>query len=249
VGYKALASALSDVAAMGAEPLVAVASASLRREGSSRLGRAIHEGLAAASEKIGCPVVGGNVTETSGPLSVTVAAVGRVARGGAFLRKGARPGDVLFVTGELGGSGLRRHLRPAPRLEEARRLRRLGGVRAMIDVSDGLALDLWRLARASAKAAAIDAESVPVSKDAVRLARRSGRTPLEHALSDGEDYELLFAADRRAAAKIERLWRLPTRLSRIGEVLPVRRGRGGGALLLREGGETRRLAPSGFAHL
>jgi len=251
VGVKALLAAASDLAAMGADPLAAVAAAALPKGAAclpsgkaARLGRTICLGLRDAARRIGCPLVGGNVTGTSGPVTVTVACIGRVPRGRAFLRKGARPGDALFVTGQLGGSALGRHLRPCPRLAEAKRLRELGGVRAMMDVSDGLALDLSRLARASGVGAVLDLDAVPVSAAARRLARSTGRSPQEHALGDGEDYELLFALDRASAAKIERLWRLPTRVTRIGEIVPRAKG-----LAVREGGRTRRLRPAGYVHL
>lgn len=244
VGYKALIASASDLAAMGAEPVAAVAAASLRKGGGARLGKSIHAGLVAGGRDTGCPLVGGNIAQTSGPVTVTVAAIGRVARGKAFLRSGARKGDAVFVTGEIGGSLLGRHLRPVARFSEAARARRLGGVTAMIDISDGLALDLSRLAKASGVGAVVDAERVPVSAAARRLARRTRLSALGHALSDGEDYELLFTVKARAADRFERLWRLPTRLSRIGLVLPAREG-----LLIRKEGRPRRLGAKGYRHL
>jgi len=244
VGYKALAAAVSDLAAMGARPIAAVAAASLRKGMAGTFGRAIHLGLTAAARDSGCPLVGGNISETAGPIAVTVAAIGCAPEGSCFLRSAARVGDAVFVTGELGGSILGRHLHPVPRFAESRRLRELGGVHAMMDVSDGLALDLWRLARASRVGAAIDAARVPVSPDARRLARLTGKSALEHALSDGEDYELLFTASSAAAERIERLWDLPTRLSRLGEIVPRSKG-----LLIREGARLRRLEPAGYRHL
>jgi thiamine-monophosphate kinase len=244
VGYKGLAASASDLAAMGGEPVGAVAAAALRKGQAARLGKAIHKGLVEAARDSGCPLVGGNVTETKGPVTLTVACIGRVPKGGAFLRSGARPGDVLFVTGELGGSILGRHLRPEPRFAEARRARKLRGVRAMMDITDGLALDLSRLARESGVGAELDAEAVPVSAAAKRLARKTRKTPLAHALSDGEDYELLIGVDPRRADAFERGWGLPTRLSRIGVCLPRKRG-----LLIGSAGRARRLAAEGFRHL
>ncbi|MHC4202068.1 MAG: thiamine-phosphate kinase, partial [Planctomycetota bacterium] len=107
VGYKALVTSASDIAAMGAEPVAAVAAAALRKKGAGRLGKAIHAGLLAGARETGCTLVGGNVTETAGPVTVTVAAIGRAPKGKACLRSGARAGDAVFVTGELGGSPLR----------------------------------------------------------------------------------------------------------------------------------------------
>ncbi len=244
VGYKALAASASDLAAMGAEPLGAVCAAALRKGQASRLGKAVYKGLIEAARDSGCPLVGGNVTGTAGPVTLTVSCIGRVPKGGAFLRSGARPKDVLFVTGELGGSILGRHLHPVPRFAEARRARALGGVRAMIDVTDGLALDLSRLAVASGVGAELSADAVPVSRAATKLARKTGKTALEHALTDGEDYELLMALDPRRADAFERGWNLTTRLTRIGVCLP--RGRG---LLLESDGRAKRLKAEGFRHL
>jgi thiamine-monophosphate kinase len=244
VGYKAHASATSDLAAMGAEPLGVVAAVALRRGQAGKLGRTIHRGLVESARATGCPLVGGNVTETSGPVILTVAAIGRAPKGGAFLRSGARVGDAIYVTGELGGSILGRHLRPVPRFKEARLLRRAGGVGGVIDISDGLALDLFRVARASEVGAVIDAGRVPVSRAAKLLAKRTGRTPLDHALGDGEDYELLFTLDGPAARRLEAVWNLGTRLTRIGEVLPRKRG-----LLIREGDRVGPLEARGYTHL
>jgi thiamine-monophosphate kinase len=244
VGYKALATSVSDLAAMGARPRWAIAAAALRRGDAGGLGKAIYEGLCQAARDTGCPLVGGNIAETRGARSVSVAAFGVTPRGTGLLRSTARAGDLLYVTGDLGGSILGRHLRPTPRLREGEFLRAIGGVSAMMDVSDGLALDLGRLCDASRVGALVVAERLPVSRAAAKRARRTGATALEHALSDGEDYELLFAVSPRRAPAIERRWRFATRLTCIGEVCPRRQG-----LRIEAGGTARPLARSGFTHL
>jgi len=244
VGYKALAAAVSDLAAMGAEPVAAVAAAALRKGRAGGLGKAIYEGLTRAARATGCPLVGGNVAQTDGAQSVSVAALGRTPCGTGVLRAGARAGDVLFVTGRLGGSILGRHLRPTPRLAEGRACRESGVVRAMMDISDGLSLDLARLVKASGVGALVDGDAVPVSPDAVKLGRKTGRAALEHALNDGEDYELLFAVSASGVRRFERAWRFETALTRIGEVVPRAKG-----LAVRVGGKTRRMKAEGFAHL
>lgn len=244
IGYKGLVTAVSDLAAMGAEPVGAVAAAALRKGQASRLGKDLYKGLIEAARDSGCPLVGGNTTGTDGPVTLTVSCIGRVPKGKAFLRSGARVKDVLFVTGELGGSILGRHLRPVPRFAEARRARALGGVRAMMDVTDGLALDLSRLAKASGVGAELSADAVPVSRAAVRLAKKTGHAALVHALTDGEDYELLMAVDPRRADAFERGWKLKTRLTRIGVCLPSGRG-----LLIESDGRAKRLKAEGFRHL
>ncbi len=195
VGWTALMSALSDVAAMGAAPvgaLVALCVPDLRQGDKGALG--VLEGVAEASAASGCPVLGGDVSEAS-ELSVVVTVLGSPEGGSAVPRSGARPNDLLFLTGPCGASaaGLRllrqgerlgpavaRHLRPVARLAEGQTARR-AGAHAMIDVSDGLALDLHRLADASGVGFALD--EVPVADGAT----------LDEALGGGEDYELLLA--------------------------------------------------------
>jgi thiamine-monophosphate kinase len=203
VGWKALMSALSDLAAMGASPLgalVALCVPDLVVGADTAVG--VMEGVAEAAAAAGCPVAGGDVSE-SDALVVSVTVLGTVASGAPVARSGASAGDVLFVTGACGGSAaglrqlrsgpgvgvvenVRRHRRPVARLAEGR-LAQAQGAHAMIDVSDGLALDLHRLADASGIGFALDA--VPVAEGA----------SLEEALGGGEDYELLMAVGAEGA--------------------------------------------------
>lgn len=192
LGWKALVSCLSDIAAMGGDPrwaLVTVAGPAGTRIDS------LYSGIAEAAEEFGCPVVGGDLSSAPA-LVVTVAVTGHCA-GTPVLRSGARPGDEVWATGALGGSaaGLRalraggdpagglarRHARPVPRLAEGRAARKAGAT-AMIDVSDGLAADLGHVAAASGVGISLDL--VPVAEGATD----------EEALSGGEDYELAFCA-------------------------------------------------------
>lgn len=217
VGHKALGRVLSDIAAMGGEPLwflvdlVAPATTPVARiEG-------IYRGLARLARRHKVALVGGD-TAKGKMLELHVFAAGRVPRGKAVLRSGARPGDRLYVTGVLGGSGLGRHLRFEPRLAEGTWLREHGWATAMMDVSDGLATDLRRMMRASQAGAVLEADRIPVASAARRL--RDRRSPLDHALADGEDFELLFAVPRRRAVAFESAWKrqFTLRCSRIGEV-------------------------------
>jgi thiamine-monophosphate kinase len=225
VGWKALMQALSDLAAMGASPvgaLIALGLPGVRGGGELALG--LTDGVAEASAASGCPVVGGDVSSAAQVL-LAVTVLGTVADGGAPLpRSGAQPGDVVLVTGPCGGSaaGLRelragapgadaRHAyrRPVARLAEGDVARR-GGARAMIDVSDGLALDLHRLADASGVGFSL--EDVPVAAGAT----------FEEALGGGEDYELLLAVaepdvDALGVRFDEAGLREPVRLGRIVE--------------------------------
>lgn len=200
VGQKAVARNLSDLAAMGARPeglLVSV----LLPEGTTDSARdELFRGLRDAAVASNSIVLGGDTGSTSGPLTVTVTAIGRVA-GRVLTRTGASVGDEIWISGPVGGSGLRRggglprHLRIDPRIALGLELSEHQSVRAVLDVSDGLALDLWTLCRASGvPGAEIDADSIPIHVDASDAAGGSGRSALEHALEDGEDHELLIAA-------------------------------------------------------
>ena len=191
VAAKACGRALSDLAATAASPVALLltvrAAADVEESWLRRLLGAVARRGAAA----GAPLVGGDLCCAPGPLGLSVTALGRLTgRRRPVGRDRARAGDVLLITGPVGGSSLGRHLLIRPRLAEGRWLAR-GGARALMDVSDGLAWDLFRLARSSAVAAHL--EQIPVSAAASRLARKTGRPPESHALHDGEDHELLAA--------------------------------------------------------
>lgn len=244
VGRKAVGRVLSDIAAMGGEPLwilidlVAPAGMSCARI------EAVYRGAAAMASRYGVAIVGGDTSR--GPaLELHVFAVGRVPRGKAVLRSGSKPGDRLYVTGRLGGSLLGRHLKVEPRVAEGQWLRENGWVTAMMDVSDGLAADVPRLVKASGVGVVVEAEVLPVSGAARRMGREQGEkraecrgrigmqgagrakgldgTALEHALSDGEDFELLFTVSARKAACFEAAWRRKFQLecTAIGKVTKV----------------------------
>jgi thiamine-monophosphate kinase len=217
MGRKACARALSDLAASAARPRAVLAA--LRAPGSAdeRALRALLRGVARCAADHGAALVGGDITRGSGALSLAVTAAGELEAPRPVSRAAARPGDVVVATGAFGGSALGRHLRIAPRLAEGVWLARCGA-RAMMDVSDGLGIDLARLARASG--VRLELERVPVHPDARRAARRDGRAALEHALADGEDHELVAALPRRALprARREAPRRCPS-LAVIGRVL------------------------------
>lgn len=217
LGRKAAGRALSDLAATAARPhALLLCLAAPRKERASRL-RAVIEGVDEKAREYGAALVGGDLSQTSGPLSLSVTALGSCAgRRRTPGRDRARPGQLVLASGGFGGSALGRHLEPVPRFAEAEFL--WGhGASALMDVSDGLALDLARLAAASR--VRIDLEFVPQHADARRAARRSGRTARAHALTDGEDHELVAtlspAAWRSVRARAAR--RFPG-LSVIGQV-------------------------------
>ena len=224
VGAKLLKRNLSDLAAMGARPTAAVISLALDPRVKKRWLEQFYRGLAAAARRFSVPIVGGDVAQSDGFLGAFLTLCGEAAAPRVVLRTGARTGDWIYVTGTLGGSLLGHHWRFLPRLPEGEWLARRGDVHAMMDLSDGLAKDLPALTPAGAEPA-IDANAVPVSAAAQTVARRTARTPLSHALCDGEDYELVFAVAGRAdRAAFERAWRrkfASTRLTCIGRFFPA----------------------------
>lgn len=198
-GYKAVAVNLSDMAAMGAEPLYALAAVGLPSDTRPAAAQAIQRGMERAMRPAGVRLVGGDTCRAE-RVTIAVFLVGRVPRkrGKMILRSGAKPGDALFVTGPLGGS-LRsgRHLRFVPRLSESRFLTRHYRVNAMMDLSDGLAKDLRQMGAASGVGFEVFEKSLPLHRDA------AGRGA-SAAFLDGEDFELLFALSPREAARLER---------------------------------------------
>lgn len=240
IGRKALAVNLSDLAAMGALPRFAFATASLPRGFRAAVADRITAGLRALAREFDVLLAGGDTVVHDGPLGLSVVVVGFVERGRAVVRGGARPGDALYVTGPLGGSyPSGRHLSFRPRVREGRALARLGPPSAMMDVSDGLLLDLDRLCRRSGVGARLFADRIPVHEDA----RRAGGDAFERALSDGEDFELLFAAGPEAAARIEAgAADAGLDLRRCGEITAAR-----GISLVKDGVDVP-VVPRGYEH-
>ena len=213
IGHKALGRVLSDIAAMGGAPLWALIDlVAPPRTPVARLD-GIYRGASRLAQRTGTAIVGGD-TARGKTLELHVFAVGRVPRGTAVLRSGARPGDRLYVTGTLGGSLQAKHLRFTPRLAEGQWLREQGWASAMMDISDGLATDLRRLIAASGAGAELAADRIPTAR--ATWHRQDRRSPLDHALCDGEDFELLFTIAPRRAAAFEKAWRRRFRLGCAG---------------------------------
>jgi thiamine-monophosphate kinase len=200
-GRKACARALSDLAASAALPRVVLVALRAPPGAPERRLRALLRGVQACAREHGAALVGGDITSGRGPLSLAVTALGELAARRPLTRAAARPGDIVVATGPFGGSRLGRHLRIRVRLEAGRWLA-ASGARAMMDVSDGLGIDLARLARASG--VRIVLERVPLHPDARRAARRDGRSALEHALVDGEDHELVATLPVRSLPRLRR---------------------------------------------
>jgi thiamine-monophosphate kinase len=222
VGWKALAVSISDVAAMGGRPEHSVLALALRREQTGEFADGVVRGLLACAAKYGCALVGGDTNATDGPAVVGVTLTGRVRRGGAVLRSRARPGDAICVTGALGGSLAGRHLRVTPRVAEAAALVAGGEVHAMIDVSDGLSSDLGHVVEASGVGAEIWADRVPIHPDAIAMSAKDGVQPLDHALHDGEDFELCFTVPAARAAELVARGLAGTPVAHVGTITASR---------------------------
>jgi thiamine-monophosphate kinase len=245
IGRKSLAVNLSDLAAMGAEPVAAVVSLALPRAGGLELAQRLYAGLLPLAAEFSCSIVGGDTNSWDGPLVVSVTALGRTTDGRLLKRSGAKPGDVIVVTGEFGGSILGKQFDFTPRVREALSLAERYEVRAAMDVSDGLSLDLSRLCAESGCGAVLDFDKIPIAADADRLAAQdpTAGTAVDRALSDGEDFELLMAmpldhARRAVAEKV-----LGTPLTIIGEFTRER-----GLWSRIGGGERTPLKPRGYEH-
>lgn len=245
IGRKALAVNLSDLAAMAARPVGAVISVALPKKRGEELALALYEGLIPLAEEFGTAIAGGDTNSWAGPLVISITALGEVTPGKEWRRSGARAGDEILVTGSFGGSILGRHLDFMPRVREALLLSGQYEIRAAIDVSDGLSIDLERLCEASGVGAVLDLSLVPVASAAELLARQTKNvlTPVEHALGDGEDFELILAASSAVAADLIARQPLDVPLTRIGSftVQPGLWQRSSGGALIP-------LAPRGYEH-
>lgn len=209
VGWKALCRPLSDIAAMGGDPCQALITILSPPDLDPAYWVAFYRGLRKAAKRFGVSLAGGEISRQPAGIAVSVALTGRLSGKRFVLRSGGRPGDILFVTGQLGGTIGGHHLDFHPRLAEGRWLAEAGQVNAMMDISDGLGADLPRLARASGCGFDVDLSLLPI---------RAG-SDVTGALSDGEDYELLAAIQPRRAQRMLEHWneQFPgTRLTRIG---------------------------------
>jgi thiamine-monophosphate kinase len=209
VGHKALGRCLSDIAAMAGTPSAALVTIALPRDFNSDSVEAIYTGLNVLARRHQVAIVGGETTTNPGGILISVALLGWVPRGKGVLRSGAEAGDAIFVTGELGGSLAGKHLEFEPRLVEARWLAQQVSLHAMLDISDGLAGDLRHILSASRVGAELLATTIPISR-AARLAAKaapSTKPPLLAALTDGEDFELLFTVASRDAVPLLDAWK------------------------------------------
>ncbi len=243
IGWKAMAVNLSDIAAMGGVPRYAVISLALRPDLQLRWIEDLYRGLREVGAEFGVSIVGGNLARTPGPMVIDVTAIGEVEAARIVRRTGAKTGDLLMVTGTLGASAAGRHaleqglaeqyesvtvahLRPHPRVHEGRLAAHSGWASVMIDLSDGLATDLWRLCEANNLGVRVDGASLPISAPTRDAAERLGVDVFDLAAYGGEDYELLIAASPAHADALAKRLRdeVGTPATMIGEFVDLSQG-------------------------
>jgi thiamine-monophosphate kinase len=211
VGWKAMMRPLSDFAAASAVPQFALITLIVPQQTTVAWVQRLYQELGRAADRFKVRIVGGETSNTHGPIVISVTVIGFVEKSRAVSRRGGRSGDDLFVTGRLGGALKRRHLKFMARIIESRWLTQNFSIHAMMDLSDGLGADLPRLARSSKVGFDVKLQNLPLARGAT----------IDNAISEGEDYELLFAVSPRDRSSLEREWRrkfpkLP--LTRIGSL-------------------------------
>jgi thiamine-monophosphate kinase len=253
VGRKALAVNLSDLAAMAAEPVGALVSLALPRSGGEALARRLYEGMLPLAAQFDCPIAGGDTNSWDAPLVISVTAFGQSPPQRRWRRSGARAGDWVLVTGQFGGSILRKQFDFTPRVHEALWLAENANIHAAIDVSDGLSLDLARLCEASGCGAQLDLATIPLAEAAYELAQqgevvrgdpqRLADEACQHALADGEDFELILAVPPDIARELIAQQPLGTELTQIGTFIAEP-----GLWTIDPADQRRPLVPRGYEH-
>jgi thiamine-monophosphate kinase len=247
IGHKALARCLSDIAAMGGVPNSALVTLALPRHFDSGRIETIYAGMSALARRYEVAIAGGETVLNPERLLISVALLGTVARDRCILRAGARAGDAIFVTGELGGSLAGRHLEFEPRVAEGRWLAEHFSIHAMIDLSDGLAGDLRHLLKAGHVGAELLASAIPISRSArvASKAETSAKPPLLAALTDGEDFELLFTVASRDAVPLLDAWKKQFPKLKLSCIVKVTAGEG---VTIRDKQGVRPLTAHGYVH-
>jgi thiamine-monophosphate kinase len=193
IGRKVINVNLSDLAAMAAEPVAVFLTMCISRNAGQQIAADVYEGVCQVAETLNIAIAGGDTNVWDGPMVLGLTAVGQVVDGVVWKRSGAQPEDAIVVTGPLGGSLLGKHLDFNPRIDLPRILRGKVDIHAAMDISDGLSTDLLRMCDASKCGAVLELDRIPTTEAARTMSQSSGKSPVEHALGDGEDFELLLA--------------------------------------------------------
>lgn len=260
LGHKALAANLSDIAAMGGRPILAVVSITVTEDVCLSEIEKIYSGIRKLAQKHGVAICGGD-TVAGQELSLTIAVYGEGKKNNIGLRSGAKVGDAVLVTGSLGASqaGLeilnskfknknakltKKHLRPEPRVKEAQLLASKFKLHGMMDISDGLASELHHIARESKVGIIIDQGALPTANEAITAANLLKKDPLEYCLYGGEEYELLFTLQPGKAVEAKKmLLRKGLPCSVIGYII-----KGRGVKMIEPNGAVKKLANKGYTH-
>lgn len=259
VGWKAMAANLSDIAAMGGLPRYALVTVGLPKSMQVKDVLSIYKGASKIARDHHCKIIGGDTTVVPRDLFISVSLLGEVESENMVTRSGAKKGDLVCVTGRLGeaqagleflkkygrkkNSLARKHLRPEPRIKEARTLVRSLKINSMIDISDGLSSELFHLAEESRLGAVVREKDLPISSRCLKATWLLKKSPLQWALASGEEYELLFTVDRSDRSRIDRV-KSKVDFSVIGEMVEKRRG----VKLIRRSGRASNLRKKGFVH-
>jgi thiamine-monophosphate kinase len=232
---------------MAGTPSAALVTIGLPKDFDAEFIAKIYDGMGAVAKKFNVAIVGGETTTNPERIFISIALLGTVARGKQILRSGAKIGDALFVTGELGGSIAEKHLDFEPLIAEAKWLADNFNIHAMIDLSDGLAGDLRHILNASKVGAEILKSAVPISREAKLAARKSSiaKPAFVAALTDGEDFELLFTVASKDAVKLLDAWKKKfpkLKLSCIGKIVA------GEGILIRDKTGSHKFNANGYVH-
>ena len=241
VGYKSMAASLSDCAAMATIPLAAVVAVGLPHGWGRRQLQELHAGVVFAADKYNCPLVGGDITSwtSDGRFVVCVSMLSKPGDKPPVRRNGAKLGDIICVTGSLGGSLRRKHLEFEPRVREALKIAGIVDLHAMMDLSDGLSTDLNRICTQSGVGALVEASALLLSQEAKVQA-----DPLAAALNEGEDFELLFTLAPDSWDRLHRQWNDPVPITAVGRITDT------GRMEIRmPDGKVLDLKPGGYDHL
>lgn len=241
IGYKSMAESLSDCAAMATIPYAAVAAVALPIGFESQKLIALHRGFLKSGDMFGCKLIGGDITKwhhREGRLAINITMISKPAATLPVKRSTAKIGDIICVTGTLGGSIQGKHISFIPRVAEALEIARIGSPTAMMDISDGLSTDLTHLTRLSGVGAVVEQALLPISQAAMNTP-----DPLSAALNDGEDFELLFTVSRENFDKLKALWNIDTPITAIGSITEK------DMIIKYKDGSAAPLIPAGYDHL
>lgn len=240
VGYKAMGVNLSDCAAMATVPVAAVCAVGLPKGFGSDQLKQLHAGIVRAGDKYNCPLIGGDITsfKSDGKLVINITMLSIPCKVEPVRRSGAKVGDVICVTGGLGGSLLGKHLEFEPRVFEAIEIAEAVKLNSMMDISDGLSMDLPRICAQSGVGAIIYGDKIPVS-----AAAKKSRDSLGAAINDGEDFELLFTLGKAEFEKLAAMWHKEPAITAVGKITKE------AGVKINRGGVISGLQPKGYDHL